>query len=189
MVVPEEWAKYLRYVGDSLKTINDQFATRMESVARETRENSERIGGMTETYLELHSALDDRDAEIKRLKAGYDAEIFRKYIRRFVSIEREVDEFMAEDSEIKSMQYLKRLFADAFDECGVSRFAPAVGEDYRAAWGVADHPEKVQTEELEKDFQVAEVVEEGYQLSNENGRSLIVEAKVNVYHYLNQGEK
>ena len=181
MVVPEEWAKYLQQIGKGYKGFGEAIGASMKNVAGEMNSNTEKITNMTETYMELQSALDEKDKEIKRLKGGYDAEIFKRFISRFIRIEQTVDDFILEDESNESLDQLRRLFEDAFDECGVSKFNPTIGEDYRTAAGVADNPKTEITNDPEEEFLISEVLESGYQLNAGEDCKVIVPSKVRIY--------
>ena len=181
MVVPEEWAKHLMAMGNNINNINATVTKTLGSVKNETSNNTVKISQMTDTYMELQLALDEKDNEIKRLKKGYDAEIFKRFISRFVRIEQSLDDFISEEGEMESYTFLKRLFEDAFEECGVYKFKPDIGEDYRKAIGVADNPKKEKTTEPTQDFKIFEVIEEGYQVVNGDVTDVIIPAKVKIY--------
>ena len=181
MVVPEEWAKYLKKVGKSMEGFRKSVGDDLQRVANATNNNTEKISNMTDTYMELQSALDEKDAEIKRLKKGYDAEIFRRFILRFARIEQTIDDIILEDGEKEFLSHLKRLFEDAFDECGVSKYEPVIGEDYRKAIGVSDNPKTIATSNPDEEFLISEVLESGYQLNTAINKEVIIPAKVRIY--------
>ena len=41
-----------------------------------------------ESFTVLQTTLDSRDKEIQRLKKGYDSEIFRKFLGRFIRVDK-----------------------------------------------------------------------------------------------------
>ena len=182
LLVPEEWGSYLDAVGKSMGRLEASFAKNISHIASETSESSARISNMTETYMSLQNTLDEKDSEIRRLKRGYDAEIFRKYLSRFIRIDQTIDDYMhINGSDSNMLEQLKRLFEDALDECGVESFSPKVGEDYRRAFGVADNPKKILTENLEEEFIIAEILESGYRLRNGDDYQIIIPSKVSIY--------
>ena len=72
------------------------------------------------------------------------------------------------------------MFEDALDECGVEKFSPSVGEDYRKAFGVTDDPEiAAPVDDADKDYAIAEVLAEGYRVRN--GGDVVVAAKVKIF--------
>lgn len=189
LLVPEEWGKYLDVVGRNMKELEASVANNINHIASNTSESTNKIDNMIETYMSLQGSLDQKDSEIRRLKKGYDAEIFRKYLSRFIQIELALDDYIhLKEGDIKIFEQLKRLFEDAFDECGVESFEPQVGEDYRHAFGVADNPKKTISGDLDKEFTIGEVLEAGYRLRNGDDYEIIKPAKVSIYKYCEQEE-
>lgn len=180
-VVPEEWAKSLMVMGDNINKINSSVNNSLNSVSEEAASSTQKINQMTETYMELQSVLDEKDQEIKRLRTGYDAEIFKRFISRFIRIEQSLDDFIQDEGEKESYTFLKRLFEDALEECGVCKFEPQVGEDYRKAVGISDNPKKEATTDKEKDFQISEVIEAGYHTIGGEIKHIIIPAKVRIF--------
>lgn len=184
LLVPEEWGKYLDTVGKNVEKLGSSFTKNINHIATKTSESSDKITNMTETYMSLHNALDEKDSEIRRLKKGYDAEVFRKFLSRFIRIDQSIDDYIYSGKcNLNNLDQLKRLLEDALDECGVERFAPQVGEDYRRAFGVADNPKTIKTVSPEEEFMVAEVLEAGYRLRNGNDCEVITPSKVKIYRY------
>lgn len=138
---------------------------------------SEKIDDLSKTFLTLKKNLDERDIEIKRLKSGYDAEIFRRFLHRFIRVDQTIEEFIEEPGDLSTLQL---LLEDALEECGVEKFSPELNTDYRKAYGVADHPGIVDTDDLKKDFMIAEIETSGYKLTN-NEANAIVKAKVKIF--------
>lgn len=180
-VVPEEWAKSLMVMGDNINKINSSVNNSLNSVSEEAASSTQKINQMTETYMELQSVLDEKDQEIKRLRTGYDAEIFKRFISRFIRIEQSLDDFIQDEGEKESYTFLKRLFEDALEECGVCKFEPQVGEDYRKAVGISDNPKREATTDKEKDFQISEVIEAGYHTISGEIKHIIIPAKVRIF--------
>lgn len=189
LLVPEEWGKYLDVVGKNMTKLEASVANNIGHIASSTSESTNKVDNMIETYMSLQGALDQKDSEIRRLKTGYDAEIFRKYLSRFIRIELALDDYIyLKEGDKKILVQLKRLFEDAFDECGVESFGPQVGEDYRRAFGVADNPKKTISDDPDKEFTIDEILESGYRLRNGNDYEIIKPAKVSIYKYCKQGE-
>lgn len=189
MIVPEEWAKHLMLVTKTLQTFGGQVTEHLDSITHASNKGSENLRVMTDTFMEMQSALDDKDREIVRLKSGYDAHIFRRFIKRFASIHSEVELFLKENSDDQNLIFIKRLFENAFDECGLIRFSPDIGDDYRKAKGVADRPKTIPTAEQEEDFLISEVLEEGYRFDNESNDAEVIPATVAIYKFETIGEQ
>ena len=187
MIVPEEWAKTIQDLGKNLNSFGKGVSDHLSHVANETSNNTATMSSMIETYMQLQLALDSKDAEIKRLKTGYDAEIFRKFISRFTRIDQTIDDFILEHGETADLLQLRHLFEDALDECGISKFSPAIGANYRSAKGVADSPKALLTDDPSKEFLITEVIEAGYQLDNGQENNVIIPSKVKIYKLRQEG--
>ena len=173
---------------------SDAGAGELQNLARQLHDNNgavvadirgimQKMNDLFDSYMVLQKNLDDKDEEIKRLKKGYDAEIFRRFLSRFIRVDRAAAEIIGdtETSERarKDNRLIRGLFEDALDECGVEKFSPSVGEDYRKAFGVAEDPEiAAPADDADKDYAIAEVLSEGYRLG---GGDVVVAAKVKIF--------
>lgn len=182
MVVPEKWAGVLISLGKAVENNSKSVEQSLHRVVLETGKNTSDVKNMTETYMELQSALDMKDAELKRFKSGYDAYLYKKFIKRFIRIDQSLTDFMIDD-ESDNLGFIKRLFEDALDESGVSVFVPCVGDDYRKAVGIADNPKVELTDDVNLDFKIAEIIECGYQSDTSGNVGIIVPSKVKIYKF------
>lgn len=187
-VVPEEWAKYLQSVGENVAKLSSAIDINLTRVNNESRLHSERIESMTNTYLELQGVLDEKDKEINRFKDGYDAEIFRKFIGRFARVDQALEDLIAESTDTEDLSLLRRLLEDAFEECGVERSYPNVGDDYRTVYGVSDNPKVKHTNDSSLEFRIAEVIECGYELNAGIERKSIIPSKVKIYKHVEEAQ-
>ncbi|MET4801703.1 hypothetical protein [Bradyrhizobium sp. LB11.1] len=122
-------------------------------------------------------ALDDRDTEIRRLKEGYDFEVMRRFVGRFARAKSAADDFYQEsDFSAKAFDHVRRLLADALEECGVEEFAPKVGDDFRNVEGVEDNPRTIATGDPAEAFRIIEVMARGYRFTR-NGQGAVILAK------------
>jgi len=183
MLVPEELGKHLQSIASNLQLLSNHVVKSTEIMAAETSDNTGKIKSMTSTYMELHDVLDNKDKEINRLKRGYDAEIFRKFISRFARVVESIDDFLVGSTEIDSLRQIQRLFEDAFDECGVTKFQPEIGDDYRISHGVADGPKIQYTETFEDDFKICEIIQTGYMLCGGESNEVIIPSKVRIQQF------
>lgn len=181
-LVPEKWGKYLKQVGDAFESVNKTVERDLTALKAETHSNSKKLESMIETYLTLQNALDQKDQEIKRLKAGYDLQVFKKFLNRFIRVDQTIDEVLELDQVEKSdIIMIKRLLEDAFFECGLEKFEPEIGDNYLEADGVEDDPEKILSDLKEKEYQIAEIKTAGYHLKTLNGNEVISPAKVKIF--------
>lgn len=182
VVVPEKWAESLISIGNIVKNSSINTDKTLHKVASETHKNTSNVKNMTDTYMELQNALDIKDAELKRYKSGYDSYLYTKFIKRFIRIDQSLTDFIVDDNS-ESLAFVKRLFEDALDESGVSIFVPNVGDDYRTAFGIADNPKVEFTDDQSLDFNIAEVIECGYQSDTSEDGIVIVPSKVKIYKF------
>ncbi len=180
-LVPEEWGHYLKSVGDGLGVLNSSTEKNLQGLINSNTDLSSRISNMTSTYMDLQTVLDEKDKEIKRLKDGYDADIFRKYIARFARVEQTLSDMISEDPENSNLVSLERLFEDAFAECGVEKYQPEIGSDYRTAKCVSDKPKVEITSDPTLEFKISEIIEAGYELISGMKSITIIPSKVKIY--------
>jgi hypothetical protein len=200
IVVPEKfWSEYqtqkkkLTHIQDFLAksaTVTDANIVSMAAYMEETK--GKLLGGMANqeqsiedlsaTFMALQTALDARDTEIKRHKAGYDQKIFRNFLNRFIRVDCTLSEFISDQEYTQeSFEDLQSLLTDALEECGVERFLPTIGDDYRSAEGVADNPRLVSPRCAEDAYKIIEILEPGYWQHTDDARVIIRAAKVRVY--------
>jgi len=181
LVVPEQLGEWVARVDTQLSKLTKAFNFGVEQLSKQSDVSSENVSNMTETFMTLQTKLDERDEEIRRLKRGYDAEIFRKFVSRFIRVDQLVDDFQQSgEASAEDLEHIRRLLGDAFSECDVESFQPEIGSDYRSAHGVADNPKKVETSDPENEFKIVEVLESGYQRKTSDGYDVLVPARVRI---------
>lgn len=154
----------------------------LDKLKNVSAENSRKIENMIETFMTFQRAIDEKESEIKRLRNGYDIDVFKRYLGRFIKVSQLIDAHIREQG--SAAQYLddiRKLLDDALDECGVEPFSPRIGEDYRSAVGIADNPKTLQSDNQADEFKIAEVVECGYRVRVNDTYNYIIPAKVRVY--------
>lgn len=179
--------KYLvpEHFGDNIKDLAGQV-DHLSQLTRQSHQNasktSSEVNGLLDAMLTFQRALDERDQEIKRLKEGYDAELFRRFLRRFVIVDQVAADFEADEvPPTDTMRQIREYLKDAFEECGVEEFVPDLREDYRKATGISSSPKLVTTDDPALHYAIAEVFKPGYRLRDGQGANTIVPAKVAVY--------
>lgn len=195
-LVPENLISEFRSLRNSLANHERSVAEMARATSSGYAEISERIAHASQTSAQVleasttwQRALDERDGEINRLRTGYDAELFRRFIVRFSRAKNAAEMFQA-DNEFgpKSLNHVNRLLDDAFDECGLERFSPEIGEDYRTAKGVADNPTLISTDRPEDAFRIQEIVSAGYRSRSGEQATVIVPAEVSILVYRSPNE-
>jgi hypothetical protein len=184
-LVPEKWGRLIDTLVFATKSLEESSSSSLNTVLSQSAHQSEQADSVMKSFLTLQSALDTRDKEIARLKKGYDAVIFKRFLNRFIRVDRALLEIVEESQDgnnTKVMRYLNRLMEDALDECGVERFLPEIGSDFRQSTeGVGDEPRVLNTDQIDLDFTVASVDSAGYVIRGEEDWQVIVPAKVSIY--------
>ena len=180
----EQFKTQLRKVGDTVLTNNQQTFEEMQKT----------LDGSVEAYITMQKNLDARDEEIKRLKSGYGAKIFRDFLRYFIRIGETARELMQTADKLnedvrKDVCMICDLLEDALEYCSVTRFSPQIGEDYRKTFGIADKLKIVSTDDACKDWQVTETLSEGYALQGhpDGNQEVVVKAKVKIFRHQKEG--
>jgi len=191
LIVPETWEsvsdKHNKKLNDQTKEFAELATVTASSISNLVQHNldlQKQIANVAEGYATLQNHLDTQDAEISRLKSGYDAAIFRRFLNRFIRVHTPMQEALNESSiDLHELEQIKELLEDALEECGLKLFVPRIGESYSQAHGVADHPKIIENDDPERAGTICAVLEHGYQLE-ENGE-VIRTAKVSVYDNVN----
>jgi len=189
MLVPEELGSWLSKLSHHVNGLTRTITSSAESVEGQSRATHQGVAELSETFMTMQQALDEREREIQRLKRGYDSEIFRKFVSRFIRVDQAVEDFQRSGSANEiGLEQIRRLLEDAFAECNVECFRPEISDDYRKAFGVADNPKSVKSNQPEEDFKIAEVLESGYLIRSGKNREIIVPAKVRIFRFQNGGD-
>lgn len=186
-LVPERWGRLIGDLIEVWKAHHSQSQSSLEEIRQSSIEQSRKSNDLLENFLTLQKALDVRDKEIARLKKGYDAKIFKRFLMRFIRIDRSLREMEGEFSgqeHQKNYRYLRRVMQDALEECGVEQFTPEEGSDYREASRVADNPKVIETTNPDEDFKIIEIESPAYIIEGEGETEVIVPSKVSIHRYL-----
>ncbi len=187
IAVPEDLIAKLTAIGQELKTfrvaINDTKVVQAKTgkqVLEDLAETNKSISQLFETAVSLQGALDTRDLEIKKLREGYDAELIRRFVTRFVRVKLALIDIDPGIEPSQHLQQVARLLDDALDECGVEEFRPNLNDDFRTAPGVADGPRQVETDDSGRAFKIAEIIEPGFRFRT-GTNNVIVPAIVSIF--------
>jgi molecular chaperone GrpE (heat shock protein) len=186
-LVPEKWSIVLYDLLRHWNLYQKQSQTLLAKVNADSEKQGNQADELLNSFLTLQQALSTRDAEISRLRQGYDAKIFKRFLQRFIRIDRSlnemVNEFEGEEGQ-KNYKYLSRLMEDALEECGVEPFLPEIGSDYRDAGPqVADDPKTVTTHDEAEDFTILEVETAGYVINGEGEAEVIAPSRVSILRF------
>ena len=184
-----------KLIGDLVelsKVHHSESQSSLEEVRQSSAEQNRKSDDLLENFLTLQKALDARDEEIARLKKGHDAKIFKRFLLRFVRVDRSLREMEYEFSgqeHQKNYRYLKGVMQDALEECGVVQFFPSKGVDYRESDRVTDEPKFIDTTNPDEHGKIAEVETPAYIIEGEGETEVIAPSKVSVYRYRASKEK
>jgi len=148
-----------------------------------TQESSAQV---LEAFTGLQDALSAKDKEIQRLKSGYDAEIFRRFLNRFLRLDRTLNEEIedAGDGDTELLELLTEfriLLNDAFLDCGLEKFEPTIGASIRDADGADENYKTVVAGEHDAPLTIAQVIEAGWRINTPSGHEYIKKARVAVF--------
>ncbi len=185
-LVPEKWGSIIGKLIEDYKIHHSQSQMSLAKVQQSSEDQSRKSDDLLESFLILRNTLNSKDEEIARLKKGYDAKIFKKFLRRFIRIYqslREMEQELGNQEHEKNYKYLSRIMQDALEECGVEKFTPEIGSDFRKAGPeIADDTTVRHTDDESQDFMLAEVESIGYILEGE-GKEVIVPSKVAIFRF------
>lgn len=182
LAIPEELIARLTTVDRELKALRsvvsrtdaDQKKQRSQ-MHQEIDKTNQIISQLFDASATMQNALDQRDGEIKRLREGYDAELVRRFVGRFIRVKQAVNDAKTYvGTDMNTIDQIDRLLDDALDECGVEEFRPKINEDFRVAPGVADNPKVIETVDTSKNFRIIDVLEPGYRFRNGAEREIIL---------------
>ena len=157
----------------------EKLENALNNLASHNEKLQNKIESMTDTFLNLQGALDEKDKEIKRLQGGYDAEIFRRFLNRFIRVDQVIEDSLGEENiDLDSLLGIRQILEDAFDECGLCPFEPELKQNYAEADGVADNPKIIPNQDPSVVGTIVDVREKGYRLHT---GEIIRPAKVSIY--------
>ena len=187
-IVPTELLKIIKLLNQQFDGMAKQHSANIDQSKRASKNTEKLFHDLIESFTDLQAALNKRDKEIERLKKGYDSEVFRKFLTRFIRVDKALcDEIhaAAENSDHRrNFERIQEALRDAFEDCGVSTFSPKIGGHLREASGVAENPKTKPTSSQKEDFTIAEVTEPGFKLQVQEGPDQCLKpAKVIVYRF------
>lgn len=103
LFVPEELISQIRLFRSELNSSTD-VTSKLMAISQDRfsgiEKNISKVGSITAELFDAsttwQTALDERDAEIRKLRSGYDLEVFRQFIARFARVRTAIDEFKLE---------------------------------------------------------------------------------------------
>ncbi len=185
-IVPSELENVLNKLTNSHLKVRDRFSDLIKFLGKREDDTEKQISELMEAFSVLQNALSDKDREIQRLKKGYDSEVFRRFLIRFIRVDNALaDEIDAAENDssinVQRITGVRDLLRDALEDSGVSEFSPSIGESVREGFGIADNYKTVPAESSEQELTVAEVLEPGFLIRTPEGKECIKQARVTVF--------
>ena len=180
ILLPEQFNELM----SGFKKLIDKNTAGLNTLGNDIRDqrssSNEKIDTMTEVFMTFQKVINEQKIEIKRLKEGYDSEIKRKFLLKFIKISQLVNEGTLNK---ESLERIKLRFEYALDDCEVESFRPEEGTDFH------NYESKelelvtiVKPEKKEDEFKIIEIFEEGYHFRiSDNKFELISPSKVKIY--------
>jgi hypothetical protein len=186
IVVPEKFGLWVETIKKD-RSITDQW---LKSILIEQNNSNldvaTNLKELSDVYKTFHKALENREAELKRFKEGYDIFVYKQYLRKLISIVEASRDAESECPNIKSVRQVRELADFLLDDCGVVSFAPQIGSLYRESEGVSDDPKLINTDDRLKDGAIESVIKVGYKINREAAENdVLIPAKVAVYNFKN----
>lgn len=186
IMVPESFHSTMQGLMKATNTNTQYLDQHIRSFNESIKISTEKMDEMIESYLLMRDKIDAKDAEIKRLKEGYDTAIFKSFLIRFLRVNTALIKIKNEANDkdvfsVDDIEYLVDVFEDALNECGVSQFIPDLGVDYRKIDGVSQNPKTEETHDKNKEFTISEVIEPGYKIDSSGETVIVKPAKVKIY--------
>lgn len=186
-LVPEKWARTIVGLTKVIEKSNVATVQTLKSVSEASNFQTRKSEGLLESFLTMQSTIDNRDEEIARLRKGYDAKVFKRFIKGFIGVSIALEEIREEEKESdqhRNYKFLCRKIQNVLEDCGVENVFPETGADYRELGDeVEDDPDSVTTNSIELDYAVESVVSPAYVLVGEGDTDVIVPARVKIYRY------
>ena len=182
-MLPETLGKSLNSLGVGANDVAKAIQAFQNSMNDRVALNTKELTSMTTTFMTMQDAISSREKEISRLKSGFDAVLFKRFLSRFIRLDQSLDEIISERTgSDKDLTFLSRLLQDALDECGVEKVSPDLGSDYRQLDKlVSDKPLHEPTELPENNFKISSVTHQAYVLTTGEHIEVIVPSKVTIY--------
>jgi len=196
-IVPDQLLSDFKTVTDALYTQESgaekctaAVAGSMNLVIKTSTATTQSIADIKEALEIFQTSLTKKDAEIDRLKKGADAEVFRRFLNRFVRVHRALQEELDDAKNSEDMKVvlsdIQVLLEDALYDSGVEQFEPTLHTSLSKAEYVAKQPQILATRDKELDLTIAAVNKPGFILRTPDGSICIQEATVTIYKFKQQ---
>ena len=191
-LVPEMWGFLISNSMEKNEKIHNKTFEALRNVVASSEVQAKYSQDLMESFLTLQVALSSRDEEIARLRKGYDSKVFARFLSRFIRVGQALEELQSEFIDIGGQKYhvyLSRLMENALEECGVEKFVPGIGGDYREAGPeIADEPAWILTDRPDLDYKISDVKRPGYHIVGQGEVQVLVPARVSIFKFTERQE-
>lgn len=179
-LVPERWGQLI----DSLTVEQSRSRRAHEEERRVIAESTETVNQLVDSVMTFKSAIEERDEEIKKLKAGYDLGILKSYLVKLIRLDETLEEVLEERPEDQDIKFLGRSLMAILEDCNVEKVSPELESDVRDLGRIIDDNVKFgSTADPSKAHLISEVLSKAYVFDPEGVNQVIRPAKVRVYRY------
>ena len=182
LFVPEQQIKRLDQQLRDLDLLKKYLPQLANLVSSTTEQSLAKSSDVEEGLLRFQDALKEKDKEISRLKKGYDASIYSRFLGNFYRIYKATLKSKANRSvEEKDWDGLIALFENAFENAGAEFFTPKTGMNFQEYNHLfKPYPKKVLTLDESLDFTVESIIAPGLR-SIENKDEIFIPAEAQIY--------
>ena len=186
-LAPEELMRDWNEIKRQFTTLSKQLGLVLEHNKNQSDDVKDSLNSIFESFSTLQDSLSSKDKEIERLRKGYDAEIFKSFLLRFIRAKQAADDIKNESDtspETKeAITEVKELIEDALDECGVVPYTLSKGQHIQDEnlFGVPKRYRTVATSDESLHLTIADVHEDGLCLDGGELKQIVLEAEISVF--------
>ncbi|MZR63041.1 hypothetical protein [Alcanivorax sp. DP30] len=177
VLLPEELAKAVNRLSEAFGKLYEENQKFGEASNRNTVKITDGVKMLGRSLLTFQKSLEDKDQEIARFKDGYDTKILKRNLVGFTRLSLFIDGIEDESPEITN---IRLLLEDALDDCGVEKFFPEIGANFKSAVGVEDRPKVEDVDDHSLDMKIIGVERPGFRLGQDGNSSSLVILKARV---------
>jgi molecular chaperone GrpE (heat shock protein) len=184
IMVPETFESIMTGSLQVIKSFDINFKKGMKEIKNIGYTSEEKIEEIKEIYMQLQNTINEKENEINRFKEGYDTKIFISFLKGFINVDTAIkgiqNDFDEQGLNKDDFNFISKAMDNALYDCGVNRYEPKIGTDIRDI-EIGDDYKKIETENKEKEYKIAEVIEAGYIIEENEKVHYIKPAKVSVF--------
>lgn len=186
VLLPEELAKAFNGLSEAFVKLYEENKSLGEASNSNTIKITDGVKMLGRSLLTFQKSLEEKDQEISRFKEGYDTSILKRNLVGFARLSLFIDGIENETPEVRN---IRLLLEDALEECGVEKFFPEIGANFKSAVGVEDRPKVEGVDDPGLDMKIIGVERPGFRLSQGGNPSALVILKARVIVGRHEKEK